>query len=47
MMPIASEHFAIERLAGAGLHLQHHAGLRNGLELDVLAESDVAVVDGD
>jgi hypothetical protein len=46
MMPIASEHFAFEVLAGAGRHRQHNARFRNRLDFDLLAESDVAVVDG-
>jgi len=46
MMPIASQHFTFEAPIGAGRHRQHNAGLRNRLDLDVLAESDVAVVDG-
>src|SRR5262245_6430743 len=45
MMPIASEHFTFEATSGAGRHCQHNAGLRNRLDLDVLAESDIAVVD--
>ena len=46
VMPVASEHFTLELLAVAGLHRQHNAGLRNRLDLDLLAEPDVAVVDG-
>src|SRR5215510_15005389 len=47
MMPIASEHFTFEApVVGAGRHRQDNAGLRNRLDLDVLAESNIAVVDG-
>ena len=45
MMPIASEYFTFEAPVSAGRHRQDNAGLRNRLDLDVLAESDVAVVD--
>jgi len=46
VMPIASEHFTIEAPIGAGRHRQHNAGLRNRLDLDVLAEPHVTVIDG-
>src|SRR5262245_30744454 len=45
MMPIAPEHFTFEVPRGAGRHRQHNTRLRNRLDLDALAESDVAVVD--
>ena len=45
VMPITSEHFTVEAAGGARGHRQHNAGLRNRIDLDVLAEPDVAVVD--
>jgi hypothetical protein len=46
MMPIAPDHLAVERFARADRHRQNGSGLRNRLDFDGLAESDVAVVDG-
>src|SRR5262245_34712996 len=46
VVPVALDHIAFERLARADLHRQHSAWLRDGLELDVLAESNVTVADG-
>src|SRR6186997_235596 len=46
MVPVAPDHLAIEGLAGTDRHLQHGARFRDGVDLDHLAKSDVAVIDG-
>jgi hypothetical protein len=45
MVPVAPHDFTFERVAGADRHGQHHPGLGDRFDLDLLAESDVTVVD--
>ena len=46
VVPVASDDVALECFSGADRHRQHHAGFGNGVHLDLLAESNVAVFDG-
>ena len=45
MLPIAPDHIALEGATRADRHCQNIAGLGNGLELDLFAESNVTVGD--
>jgi len=46
MVPVAPDHIALERPAGADRHRKNITRLRDDLELDVFGEPDVAVCHG-
>jgi len=46
VLPIASDHIALEGATRADHHCQNIAGPWNGLEFDLFAESNVTVGDG-
>jgi len=46
MLPIAPDHFALERATGADRHRQNITRPWDGLDLDSFAESNVTICDG-